>query len=193
MTIIYEMERQRFFETVDPSLPTDERPIAVRPGMYSDSGRVWSFDTTFNWEKILQLALSGGWKPKGAKRPDYYQEIEELPYLLRLGGYLGDQQIIEADDACAMADALDRCIADLSPSNCEDTLKEYFIFCGVLEAFVSEPLSFELCLPFFKLVTPRVFYGGPEGSKFVRNFAAFCREGGFQIWHQVIREKGFER
>jgi len=191
MDIIYELERRRFFANIDPRLPLDDQPVAVAPALFSDGGRCWGFDTLFNWEKIIELALLGRWRQKGTAWPEDYSDDDMLPLSLRQGGYLGNDQLVEEDDAQALADALQRAIPDVSPVECEDALRAYYERCGMPYAARLDLLNFELTWPFFAAISPLTFYGGPTGIELVSNFASFCREGAFRIFLGVFRKGGF--
>ena len=137
------------------------------------------------WSKALELAGSYGWKPQGTRPPshvDFYELETEWD-----GRYLtNDGQTVNADDARALAAALERSLDDIPDENPpidwnsivqqEDDLPEWLspeerevieegLQDGLLDMLGTSPLE---------------YFAGDE-KRHLKEFIRFCRLGSFEI------------
>jgi hypothetical protein len=137
------------------------------------------------WAKALELARLYGWRPLGT-RPTPGMEFSKLGADW-LGTYLtNDGQVVSAEDACALAAALERSLEDIPDVTLEpdwdlsrwleDDLPEWFspeehelmeeeLQDGLLDILGTHPLA---------------FFAGNEKPQLVQ-FIRFCRLGSFEI------------
>ena len=122
--------------------------------------------TVYVWGKILALARMYGWKPTGTQAPKDWAEEEEGR--VWDGGYVWNGgQIVIADDAEELADALERALDDIPG-----------FYAAWHKADISEdggPL-----IPVEENLSPLEALSG-ENKPVVKEFIAFCRQGAFEI------------
>lgn len=115
---------------------------------------------TSTWSDALELALVAGWESAGT----------ELPANPNWSGVYNsnDHQEVTADDASALADALDRAAPDIPR---HDAVEHKLVDIGLgLQG-----------LPDGEVVNPIEAFSGPAGRRMLLEFIAFCREGAFAI------------
>src|SRR5215210_1255397 len=85
-----------------------------------EEGSLWF--QHFSWARILCLAVDYGWEPMGTIRPSYLDDpdfgyYDDEPWD---GNYSSnDQQSVRAEDANALADALEKAMDDVSDQEIE--------------------------------------------------------------------------
>jgi hypothetical protein len=146
-------------------------------------GRFW-FDI-FSWRKILALIKRYGWKPAGTKKPADWENPEHLwdgNYFDNVG------QIVTAEDALAMGDALKLALCDLDnsldPEEWTETRSEEITDDPLIKALMQEMGGPESDIEARVLAaskSPLEFFQGEAGEK-ARAFIHFCRGGSFTIW-----------
>jgi hypothetical protein len=138
-----------------------------------------------SWAKALELARSYGWRPKGTRPPyayDFYQLNAEWD-----GRYLtNDGQIVKAEDAYFLADALESSLNDIRDTNIkidwnpelwdEDDLPEWLS--PDERAIIDEGLQDGLLDTMG--THPCEFFAGDE-KQYLIEFIRFCRLGSFKI------------
>ena len=156
--------------------------------LHNQSGEYHHFSMVV-WPKLLELAESYGWEPLGtAKNPNHDEFYSSKTWNGNYHANMG--QVVLPEDALALADALEKTLDDipddlevsnlfieLEKVNLEDinspdlkkSLTAFSIF-GQCNALVINPH-----------LTPFEMFGGPN-KVIVRDFVAFCRKGGFEIW-----------
>lgn len=107
------------------------------------------------WSRILKLAVKYGWEPKGTTKPKDYDEDWSGGY------YQNSGQIVEADDASNLADALEKSLPHLPVDKPEFTFKTGQTY---------DPD-----------MSPEEVFSGEGGKQAVEEFIAFCRKGSFEI------------
>ena len=137
------------------------------------------------WAKALELAQSYGWKPLGTCPPshmDFYDLIAEWD-----GRYFtNDGQTVKAEDARALAAALERSLDDIpdetpprdwnSIIRWEDDLPEWLS--PEEREFIEEELQDGLLDVMG--VNPLEYFAGDE-KEHLKRFIRFCRLGSFEI------------
>lgn len=109
-----------------------------------------------SWTKLLSLALFYGWQPMGTRVPSM-TEIHGFDTEAWDGTYLtNDGQIVVAEDALALAIALEKSLDDIPDFN--------------LEAYP----------PDLRRVNPFEYFAG-DGKRQLTEFIKFCRLGSFLI------------
>ncbi len=135
------------------------------------------------WAKALELAQVYGWKPQGTRPPthiDFYDLCAEWD-----GRYLtNDGQTVKAEDARALAAALERSLDDIPNENApndwnslvqfEDDLPEWLS--PEEREFIEEELQDGL-LDIMSM-NPREYFAGNE-KQYLKQFIRFCRLGSF--------------
>lgn len=137
------------------------------------------------WAKALELAISYGWQPMGTQPPSHldFSQLEADWH----GIYLtNDGQSVKAEDALALARALEKSLNDISDTNIkidwnvdlsvEDDLPEW------LSPEEREMLEDELQVGLLDIigVHPFEYFAGDE-KKHLKEFIRFCRLGSFEI------------
>jgi hypothetical protein len=141
------------------------------------------------WRQLLIMAQRfGGWKPLGT-RPPHMVEVApdgtktEIPYDDWSGGYLtNDYQLVTEEDACALADALERVLPDVPTMKTYsgsgmvrvpiEVLAETDAFAQVLKDMGAESVE-----TFQPNANPLEYYSGEDGRKMICDFIAFARRG----------------
>jgi hypothetical protein len=154
------------------------------------------------WGLLLDLALRGGWRPAGAQEPEGddeegdecpgegaveldasdYEVPPESPLARAVRSPLppADDPLLSsyfynsgfrvtAEDSRALADALERALPDVP---------EHDALAG--KAFVHPDLPGVRLVDATTPVNPYEWFGGKK--ELLRDFIAFCRQGGFEIW-----------
>ena len=137
------------------------------------------------WPKALELARLYGWQPMGTCPPPAY-DFHALGADWN-GTYLtNDGQLVRAEDACSLADALERSLADIpdvgvkidwtSQFWLEDPLPEWFSpdERTQMEEELTDGLLDTLGIP------PAEFFAGDD-KQYLAEFIRFCRLGSFEI------------
>jgi hypothetical protein len=144
--------------------------------LYRERDSAFQFEYFGIWEKVLQLARLYGWHPAGTVEPPDWQAGEtQEGWLGEYDLYLGE--LVRAEDAHAMADALEQALDDLP-----DHLMPERIIETEFEELDKEDLisiSFYIIEPNKSLNLFEVF-GGQYKAELI-DFIAFCRQGGFHI------------
>ena len=97
--------------------------------LYSQTGDEYVYFNFGNWPMLLSAAESYGWKPAGTQAGETYHD----PSMWE-GTYLSnDGQIVTAQDAAALADALERVLDDIPDKYFSDNMKksvvEFILMC----------------------------------------------------------------
>lgn len=137
------------------------------------------------WAKALELAQIYGWQPTGTRPPprvDFYQLNAEWDGRY----YTNDGQSVKAEDAHALAAALERSLDDISDLNAkadwnaelwtDDDLPEWLS--PEERALIEEELQ-ENLLDVMN-IHPLQYFAGDE-KKYLKDFIRFCRLGSFEI------------
>ena len=136
------------------------------------------------WAKALELAQIYGWEPVGTRPPpriDFYQLNAEWDGRY----YTNDGQSVKAEDAYALAAALQRSLNDIPDTDAEvdwnaglweDDLPEWLS--PEERAFIEEELQDGL-LDVMN-IHPLQYFAGDE-KKYLKDFIRFCRLGSFEI------------
>ncbi|HWE35075.1 MAG TPA: hypothetical protein VG406_00775 [Isosphaeraceae bacterium] len=138
--------------------------------LISESGDSYRFGG-FGWATILGLAQRYGWEPRGTLPPEGWEESEGEPNEPWDGENYGtcDGQLVSAEDAAAIADALEAALAD-------PAVPEVLAAMGAEQREqVERMVPPELAASFAGLPG----YDGYRAT--IVEFAAFCRKGGFRI------------
>lgn len=152
------------------------------------------------WSKALNLAVAYGWTPAGTLTPPHWQDpgfMEDAGWKVIPewdGGYnTNDGQLVTAEDAKALADALENSLDDIPDCEMPSILKEVrmgepneptgepVIDHLLLSEFASalpEPLSF--IIPNVHL-HPFEFFGG-KNKQCIKQLISLCQKGSFTIW-----------
>lgn len=137
------------------------------------------------WAKALELAQLHGWQPLGTRPPsqlDLYELGAEWD-----GRYLtNDGQTVKAEDALALAAALERSLDDIPGDNIpmdwdslfreEDDLPEWLS--PEEREFIEEELQDGLLDVMG--TSPLAYFAGDE-KRYLKEFIRFCRLGSFEI------------
>ena len=128
------------------------------------------------YPRIISLALKYGWKPKGTKMPQWhdemYEERDDWP-----GIYCSnDYQVVSAEDANNMADALEQSLADISaePVHAADEKDVIKLKCPDGTMMDGAPLGYYYDLD------PVSFWGGQP--QLIKDFIKFLRLGSYETW-----------
>ena len=138
------------------------------------------------WAKALELAQLYGWKPLGTRPPsglDFYELLAEWD-----GRYFtNDGQTVKAEDARALAAALERSLDDIADENTpidwnvmiqmEDDLPEWLS--PEEKEFIEEELQGGLLD--IMGTSPLEYFAGDE-KRHLKGFIRFCRLGSFEIF-----------
>ena len=137
------------------------------------------------WAKALELAGLYGWKPTGTRPPsriDFYEIGAEWD-----GGYLtNDGQMVKAEDARALAVALERSLDDIPNENLPLDWMSMFRQENDLPEWLSpeerELIEEELQDGLLDImgVHPIEYFAGDE-KRHLKEFIRFCRLGSFEI------------
>lgn len=118
----------------------------------------------FTWVRAYDLAIEGGWEPQGTLPPANYFDEEEWP-----GVYdCNDGQIIEAEDAYEMADALEDMLSELKerPSESQTEIDQQEDPFALKGSRISAP-------DYFSIESKR---------KILKSLIGFLRGGACEIW-----------
>jgi len=139
--------------------------------------------SNFGWGMVLDLAQRHGWQPAGTAAPAYYQAAGDPDWS---GGYLSnDGQTVTAEDARAIAGALEKALAAMPDSAVAARLLPYkrpADFAEVVERFLEE---YELaeCHPRQPAVSaespPEEWFAADR--ELLLDFIDYCRQGEFAI------------
>ena len=138
------------------------------------------------WAKALELAQIYGWKPQGTRPPsgiNFYEIYAEWD-----GRYLtNDGQAVKAEDARALAAALEQSLDDIPNENIpinwnsllqfEDDLPEWLS--PEEREFIEDELQDGL-LDILEM-SPLEYFAGDE-KRHLKGFIRFCRLGSFEIF-----------
>jgi|SRR5215813_3761197 len=130
-------------------------------GMILDGagGNIWV--NVFEWGQLLRLAQTYGWMPAGT--------LLDEPNVDWNGGYqTNDWQLVTADDARNLADALSRALPSL-PAD-DHAMRD-----------VTDPVTGTIALEDIERLKPRDWFGGDEGRETVQKYIDFCSAGEFVI------------
>jgi hypothetical protein len=152
----------------------------------------------FSWPKLLDLARSYGWQSAGTLPSEIYTEYKTYPELEPGqwdGTYMTNEgQIVTAEDATALANALEKALEAIPDhegllpkqimltSSAES--REYIQASDnpYLKAFLESGLISPEGVGFPNvMLTPNEYFCGQE-KQGVIDFIAFCRRGSFEIW-----------
>jgi hypothetical protein len=130
----------------------------------------WNF---FSWPRLLQIAEDYGWEPAGTLPPEPTPEDEEDTEEKAegdrawSGSYTtNDGQVVTAEDAANLADALEQALPDIPD---EDVLAEYRTQHGI-RLGSEEPEIADLD-----------WFCGPTSKAHIADFIRYCRAGSFTI------------
>ncbi len=126
------------------------------------------------WAAMLELARRWGWRPAGTDPPGGCDPAG-------WGGsyYSSDGQRCRAEDARALADALERFLSGEPESAAAPPPDEERERLRRFMAGMSEQLDAPPCHPAGEATA---WLASPEGREFVRGFVRFCRGGAFELW-----------
>jgi hypothetical protein len=127
------------------------------------------------WGMLLMMAWEHGWRPLGTLPPAHWSQIEEgtLPDWPRADYVTGRGQRIAAEDAAALADALEGLLDDL-PNH--DPLEEKAVFRLQVPVYP----SLRVVKSEFAVSDYEVF--GGENKPGLTRFIALCRKGELVVW-----------
>ncbi|MEI6462687.1 MAG: hypothetical protein WCO33_03415 [bacterium] len=133
--------------------------------LINHSGEEFRWDMTF-WSKALQLGEKYGWKQKGTTMPkDYEGGTWSGTY------WESSHQIVEAEDANNLADALEKSIEFLPKEEIKIPKLQF-----------TKGSATELPMP---IVTEEIpienYFSGPGGLESIKEFIEYCRKGSFEI------------
>ncbi len=122
--------------------------------------------TVFFWGQLLGLARMYGWKPAGTQAPrDWSSEEEGRAWS---GDYVSNSgQIVSAEDAAGLANAMERGLDDIPE-----------FYAAWHKADKDE--DGKPWIPAGKKLSPLEALSG-ENKPEIREFIAFCRQGAFEI------------
>jgi hypothetical protein len=164
----------------------------------NDDEKYFYFDI-FGWSKILELANSYGWKPFGTELGLWCLE-DGTPIMPFPDEWDGDYfsnggQGITAEDASAIADALESALDDIP--DCDGLAPKHLTLStaeevhGYIRALDEPQIKSVLMLDIFdtpdSIVVPNsmvstIEYFSGYRKEQVMDFIAFCRRGRFYIW-----------
>jgi hypothetical protein len=138
------------------------------------------------WAKALELAQFYGWKPQGTRPPSHF-DFYELRTEWDGRYFTNDGQMVKAEDARALAAALERSLDDISDDKVptdwnslvqfEDDLPEWLS--PEEKEFIEEELQDGL-LDIMKM-SPLEYFAGDE-KRYLKGLIRFCRLGSFEIF-----------
>jgi hypothetical protein len=132
----------------------------------NDKSSVWW--QQWRWPKLLRLARAHGWEPKGTSQPPG-EEVHFPNGRWDSTNYTSnDGQIVSADDAQALALALERALPHIPD---DDALAKYRLPNGNIEIAPNHPPA-----------PDADWFSGAEPKTDVEQFIAFCRQGSFRIY-----------
>jgi hypothetical protein len=137
------------------------------------------------WPMLLRMARSYGWKPAGTQPGPDYADHNLKPTVEWDGTYLtNDGQVVMAEDAAALADAIERALPDIPDHE----------ITGKMVSLRPDQLKSEIDLAFRDLIaegmsliatnpdmSPYELFSG-EMKQQVIGFIKLCRKGSFAIW-----------
>jgi hypothetical protein len=121
----------------------------------------------YGWESVLALAYDyGGWVPAGTQPPQFEGEP---PWEGWSKTYCSnDRQVVTAEDARNLADALERALPDVPRKK---TWPKKVVRAADGREFETMPED----------LNPLERFSGPDGRRYLEGFIRFCRAGGFVI------------
>ena len=127
------------------------------------------------WFKFLSVAMHYGWKPRGSLPPEDLPEHEQVTWD---GSYwVNFGQIVTAEDAAGLADALERSLSEVEktpdekPDAGSDPIEHLTRLMDDMDAYLKKPELPPAAVGVTNLHTDKL-----------RELVAFCRQGGFQIY-----------
>lgn len=133
--------------------------------LYNQQGEDYRWTQTF-WGRVLALAEKNGWKPKGTTFPKGYDKSDwDGNYWYNSG------QIVEADDAANLANALEKSLASLPEEEIKIPKAE----------FSPDPVTHLPKITNWDNIPLENFFSGDGGRKSLMEFISFCRKGSFEI------------
>ena len=143
--------------------------------LINESGQKLYYNFT-GYPKLIELALQYGWEPLGTTMPSWHDEKigkrDDWP-----GIYCSnDHQVVSAEDANNMADALERSIADISakPVYSADEKDVTKVKCADGSMIDTVPLGYH------DDRAPISFWGG--NPKTIKKLIKFLRLGSYETW-----------
>ena len=122
---------------------------------------------TFDWGQMLRLAQLYGWQPAGTVLSE--EDLNDFPDAEWGGGYqTNDWQIVTADDARNMADALERALNHI-PAYDALASKRDPVTGGIALEVMEEGIS------------PLDWFSGEDSKEYLKKCIEFCRAGEFVI------------
>lgn len=119
----------------------------------------------WRWPKLLRLAEAHSWRPQGTSQPP--EEQADYPGGRWDGNYLSnDCQTVAAEDAAALADALERALPHVPD---HDALARYALPSGGIEITPNHPPA------------PDADWFSGGNKPLLREFIEFCRRAAFRI------------
>ena len=149
----------------------------------------------WNWSKILTLAQQYGWQPMGTKTPESIPELgiewKEGEWEKNPNYVTNDRQGVTSEDAANIAAALERALADIPDHDAyqdkrvvnhgpADTASTFERFSDEICTSLNRQLGTKICNTAMAHNTLEWFSG--QGKEKVKEFIAFCKTGGFNIW-----------
>jgi len=146
------------------------------------------------WHKMLDLAAMHGWEPAGTLMPEHWTD-PDYDWPEWGGGYTTNEyQRVTAEDAAALADALESALDDLPDVETANKMTDRVPATGdgplfglhkmlreIAEAAGENPEeAYTAIMPDADL-SPVDFYSGAEHKDKLRAFIAYCRDGEFNI------------
>lgn len=147
----------------------------------------------FQWPRLLDLARSYGWQPLRTQCTKKY--AEENPNDWNGSYSSNDGQLVTAEDALALAEALEKALDDIPDQ--EDLIPKTILLTSNkdVETFLKingdETIKMlkkpgfvnpSNCIPVPNvMLTPLEFFSGHDKQHIIR-FISFCQKGAFEIW-----------
>ena len=147
------------------------------------------------WSRLLALAKFYGWKPAGTLSPcknwdDDWQDYSSDPYPEGWNGtyFSNDSQVVTAEDAARLADALEKALDDLPDIESPRLIAElgpgdHVPGSGIDASFINMLLEAGNSITCINPdLHPLEMLAGPEMKSAIIGFIAMCRKGAFEIW-----------
>jgi hypothetical protein len=133
--------------------------------LISEGGDFWF--PNHGWRAVLDLAHDyGGWVPAGTQAPQF---DDEPPWHDWSGTYFSnDRQLVTAEDARNLADALERALSDVPREKTWVTKVLRTVDGREFEGMPDD-------------LNPLEHFSGPDGRRYLEEFIRFCRAGEFVI------------
>jgi hypothetical protein len=139
--------------------------------------------SVMSWYKVLNLAFMCGWIPAGTLPPADYDDDEagDTEYREWDGRYhSGEGQWITREDALAFAAALEAGLDDIPDLDLGEPIRKPIRF-GEFDMYLNEEETIERVATRYTK-NPFEYFSGPQRKTRLRDFIAFCRQGGFMVW-----------